>query len=392
MTSARFVVPRLRSPLSPPSRRFSLSQCTRSSNTGLPSLDRSIYLSESTDPYFNLTIEDWLFRKADPSRPLLFLYRNTPCVVLGRNQNPWKEINLAALRQTSIPFIRRRSGGGTVYHDLGNTNYSIHVPRTWFDRNVTSQIVLRAVRGMGVPGATVNERNDVCVGTDKMIDRLCLPAFLYVSGSAYKIVSSRAYHHGTMLISTQLQTLGSLLRSGKQESMTTKGVASVRSPVCNLQLFDSSLSHEAFADSMVREFQREYGVTEEPCIVRESEEAQADGYIKKGMEELPSWEWAYGQTPEFEYTVSKTFPWGVVTAVIRSKRGLITGCDVALKDSTLALDFAPLDNLFRDMRYGFVDVDEPADVVARLTGSNEAGAGDRRTEVYAWLREVMSER
>ena len=80
------------------------------------------------------------------------------------------------------------------------------------------------------------------------------------------------------------------------------------------------------------------------------------------------------------------------TAVIRSKRGLITGCDIALKDSTLALEFAPLDELLRDMRYGFVDVDEPADVVAHLTGNNEAGAGVRRTEVYAWLRAVMSER
>ncbi|KAL1747257.1 hypothetical protein HDZ31DRAFT_80613 [Schizophyllum fasciatum] len=359
------------------SRCFSLTHPICATRSGLPPLDRSVYISESTDPYFNLTIEDWLFRKADPSLPLLFLYRNTPCVVLGRNQNPWKEINLAALRQTSIPFIRRRSGGGTVYHDLGNMNYSIHVPRTWFDRNVTSQVVLRAVRGMGVPDATVNERNDVCVGTDKM---------------TYKIVSSRAYHHGTMLISTQLKTLGSLLRSGKQESMTTKGVASVRSPVCNLQLFKPSLSHEAFANSMVREFQREYGVTEEPCVVRESEESQAEEYIKKGMEELPSWDWAYGQTPEFVYNVSKTFPWGVVTAIIRSKRGLITGCDIALKDSTLALDFAPLDALFRDMRYGFVDVDEPADVRARLAGRNEAGAGERRAEVYTWLREVMSER
>ena len=91
-------------------------------------------------------------------------------------------------------------------------------------------------------------------------------------------------------------------------------------------------------------------------------------------------------------TKGPDFPSPPQTAVIRSKRGLITGCDVALKDSTLALDFAPLDELFRDMRYGFVDVDEPADVVARLTGRNEAGAGDRRTEVYAWLREVMSER
>lgn len=351
------------------SRCFSSTSSTRTSHAVLPPLHHSVYVSVSTDPYFNLTIEDWLFRKADPSRPLLFLYRNTPCVVLGRNQNPWKEINLAALRQTSIPFIRRRSGGGTVYHDLGNTNYSIHVPRTWFDRNVTSQIVLRAVLGMGVPDAVVNDRNDVCVGTDK------------VSGSAYKIVSSRAYHHGTMLISTQLKTLGNLLRSGKQDSMSTKGVASVPSPVCNLQLFNPSLSHQAFVDSMIREFQHEYGTTEEPCVVADSEKLKAAEYIRKGMEELPSWDWAYGQTPEFHYTVSKAFPWGEVSAVIRSKRGLILSCDVELKDSPLALDFTALDGVFRDQKYGFVDSGEADTVREQLTDRDGAESGDRRMEV-----------
>ena len=76
----------------------------------------SVYVSTSHDPYFNLSIEDWLFRHKDPKDPLLLLYRNNPCVVIGRNQNPWKEVNLQQSSHRSIPFLRRRSGGGTVFH------------------------------------------------------------------------------------------------------------------------------------------------------------------------------------------------------------------------------------------------------------------------------------
>lgn len=76
----------------------------------------TIYVSESTNPYFNLSLEDWLFRNKPHSEPLLLLYRDTPCVVIGRNQNPWKEVNLPSVRAAGVPFIRRRSGGGTVYH------------------------------------------------------------------------------------------------------------------------------------------------------------------------------------------------------------------------------------------------------------------------------------
>ena len=108
----------------------------RSASTHAPAPAHSIYVSRSTDPYFNLTLEDWyavfvnakvcedqltsgmyrLFRHKSPEKPLLLLYRDDPCVVIGRNQNPWKEVNMRAARERGIPFIRRHSGGGTVYH------------------------------------------------------------------------------------------------------------------------------------------------------------------------------------------------------------------------------------------------------------------------------------
>ncbi|KAG6335499.1 hypothetical protein ID866_3588 [Astraeus odoratus] len=215
-----------------------------------------VYVSKSVNPYFNLTLEDWLFRHSPADTPLLLLYRNSPCVVIGRNQNPWKEVNLQAAKQKGIPWIRRRSGGGTVFHDFGNTNYSIHVPRAAFDRTKTAEVVVRAVRALEVD-AYANERNDICVGSKKMSS-----FHPHVSGSAYKIVSNRAYHHGTMLISTRLDTLGDLLHVDKP-TMSTKGVGSVRSPVCNLVESNPRVTHEALVDSVIKSFREEYRVTDQ---------------------------------------------------------------------------------------------------------------------------------
>lgn len=300
--------------------------CTRGFRTSAPrklaiSPDHSIYISNATNPYFNLTLEDWLFRHKDPEEPLLLVYRDDPCVVIGRNQNPWKEVNAVAARKRNIPIVRRRSGGGTVYHDLGNTNFSIHLPRKSFDRHETSQIPLRAVRSLGID-ARLNERNDICVGKEK------------VSGSAYKIVNNRAYHHGTMLISTRLDTLGDLLRVNKS-SMITRGVASVRSPVCNLQQFNTNAHHGAFAEAVVDEFRDEYSIHDGVCYVDDTEDIQQIDYIAKGMAELPSWEWLYGQTPEFTYTVQESFSWGTVKVDLRSSHGIVRSSLLHVSDTTL---------------------------------------------------------
>ncbi|KAF9266169.1 Lipoyltransferase and lipoate-protein ligase [Marasmius fiardii PR-910] len=334
--------------------------------------DHSIYISESTDPYFNLSFEDWLFRHKSPHQPLLLLYRDKPCVIIGRHQNPWKEVNFDVLRaRRSIPFVRRRSGGGTVYHDLGNTNFSIHLPRGSFDRHATAQVVLRAVRSLGID-ANVNDRNDICI-----FNSSCF--LLYVSGSAYRIVNKRAYHHGTMLISTELETLGDLLRTQK-DTMETKGVASVRSPVCNLQQFLPGLGHKSFTDAVVQEFQKEYKVLGEAQLIQEDGWRDLD-YIKRGMSELQSWEWAYGQTPEFTYSVNHEFSWGRADVKLWAKHGVILDCDIhVLKDALPQSAVEHMQKLLVGGRYGFISDDV-----------QEVKSGEPRwMELWNWLQNVMA--
>ncbi|KAJ3715921.1 hypothetical protein DFJ43DRAFT_1007113 [Lentinula guzmanii] len=367
-------------------RRFrNLYPCYRSYSSP-PTPQHSIYISKSTNPYFNLSFEDWfvLFRHKAPDKPLLLLYRDDSCVVIGRNQNPWKEVNLSALRaREGIPFIRRRSGGGTVYHDLGNTNFSIHLPRTSFDRHLTAQVVLRAVRSLGID-ATVNDRNDICVGKEK------------ICWSAYKIVSQRAYHHGTMLISTQLDTLGDLLHNTK-DTMETKGVASVRSPVRNLQQFKPTVTHEAFVDAVIHEFREEYEVRAVNDIIGEDNCKDIE-YIQDGMLELPSWDWAYGQTPEFTYTVSQAFEWGTVKAKIRSKHGLILDCDLSvsntdsqvvsmsavLQDCVNSTDsrLKEVERALQGRKYGFVSAMD-------ILNGNKTGTRVKK-DVAFWLESMMN--
>lgn len=352
-----------------------VTQCSdvhfRRLSSSFPIPQHSIYVSQSTDPYFNLSVEDWLFRHKAPEDPLLFIYRDKPCVVIGRNQNPWKEINLTALRDMpSVPFVRRRSGGGTVYHDLGNTNYSIHLPRHSFDRSVTAQIILRAVRSLGV-NAHVNDRNDICIEDKK------------ISGSAYKIVKNRAYHHGTMLISTQLETLGELLRSRK-DSMLTKGVASVPSPVCNLRQHNVNISHEQFCETAISEFRRVYDVNEEVQRISENTDLVDLDDVHKGVTELSSWEWAYGQTPEFTYTKSVVFEWGNVAAKIQSKHGIILESSVRISNATASVSeglIQEIENMaasLKGQRYGSI----PPDALI------SSGIGPKE-DVQWWLHDMM---
>lgn len=211
--------------------------------------------------------------------------------------------------------------------DMGNTNFSIILPRLLFTRSHGAELVAKAIRDrLGVKQCTVNDRNDVVIRTDQRdlkVSHTSLSCFHErsdgkVSGSAYKIIQHRAYHHGTMLISSSVEELGKALKSSSvspllesffreahvQPGIETKGIASFRSPVSTLNLHrspDSSpIKHVDFVHAVTREFGTIYAASGKPLETREvSESAVKDVKVWKGVEELKSWEWTYGQSPEF---------------------------------------------------------------------------------------------
>ena len=281
-----------------------------------PSSNRQIYVSRSLDPYLNLSIEHFLLQKSPANSTVLFLYRNRPCVVIGRNQNPWVEVNLAALgrhgaavdengRAEGIDLVRRRSGGGTVFHDTGNVNYSVICPSQDFQRDKHAEMVVSALRGLGVDRARVNERHDIVMDEGPAVENETDPANLHqtsytskspasetprkLSGSAYKLTRERSLHHGTCLLSSpNLQRIHKILDSPARAYIRARGVESVRSPVRNV-----GLEPHVFVASVVNEFCRMYGIRAVAASeIKESSqglhhgEGFVGGYIDHDVEEI----------------------------------------------------------------------------------------------------------
>lgn len=269
-----------------------------------------------------MAIEEWLLRETPADRYILYLWRNKPCVVVGRNQNAFQECNLRFMQKNDIPLVRRRSGGGAVYHDMGNSIYTIFMPREAFSRKANAELVARSLNELDIP-AMVNERHDIVVDQQK------------VSGSAYKITSSRAYHHGTMLIDADTETLKNCLSKKRMpiKGIVSKGVASVPSPVTNLREYSFTVDHQQFCDSVLSEFVKAYndGQTVKPIVF--DKDSVLPDKVNETRDELKTWDWIYGQTPEFSNSAEKDFTWGHVKSNLTVRQGKITKAEITT-DST----------------------------------------------------------
>ena len=251
-----------------------------------------IFISRSVDPYLNLSIEHYLLQKSPPHSTILFLYVNRPCVVIGRNQNPWLEVDLRLLKQhhlakisraedeskeilaDDVQLVRRRSGGGTVFHDFGNVNYSVICPSADFKRDKHAEMVTKAIRSFN-PRARVNERHDIVLDQGPLLEAKDRPnpedlhrtmfspsngktPPLKVSGSAYKLTRLRSLHHGTCLVASKdLSRISKLLNAPARPFIKAKGVDSVRSPISNINDPAQSLRPidvAQFQDKVVRAF------------------------------------------------------------------------------------------------------------------------------------------
>lgn len=266
------------------------------------------YLSLSRDPYLNLSIEHYLLQNTAPESAVLFLYVNRPSIIVGRNQNPWLEVNLALLDTSrhrpeteppglgSVDLVRRRSGGGTVFHDEGNVNWTVISPSANFTRDKHAEMVVRALRNCGVARSRVNARHDIVLdqgakGADTNPDDthstpyeatdFDTPRPLKVSGSAYKLTRNRALHHGTCLLSSpNLQVIPDYLHSPAKPFITARGVESVSSPVGNILL-----SNDEFISGVQDAFARQYQSAEQQPV-QVGDEWLEEQSIRKGCDEL----------------------------------------------------------------------------------------------------------
>ena len=180
-----------------------------------------IYITDRTDPYFNLASEQYLLDTENDE--VFMLWRNEKAVIIGRNQNAYAEINKPFVDEHGIKVVRRLTGGGAVFHDLGNVNFTYIVPRSdcpTLDFERFSRPVINALRGLGVE-AELSGRNDITVDGRK------------ISGNAQCVYNNKVMHHGTLLFSADMSQMAGALNVD-EEKIKSKGIKSVRARVCNL--------------------------------------------------------------------------------------------------------------------------------------------------------------
>jgi len=275
-----------------------------------------VVVSRRTDPAGNLALEEALLA-VPRTDTWLYLWRNGPVVVIGRNQNPYLECSLDYLEEQGIPVVRRLSGGGAVYHDLGNLNYTFLCPESQMDVRRQTGLIQRAVQDLGV-SCTFSGRNDLlCAGRK-------------ISGQAYYTGNGGAYHHGTLLVDVDLERMArALTPSGLK--LETKSVPSVRRRVVNLRELNPEITVEAVAKALARRFQEEYG----PAAVQEWD---FEASPPPNLARYRSAQWNLGSCPAYGASMDVSTSAGIFQVRAKVVHGRIT--EAAL--STDALEQVPV--------------------------------------------------
>lgn len=244
-------------------------------------MHQRIVVSLLTDPYVNLAIENALLTAIH--QPALFLYQNHPCVVIGRAQNPWIETDVEFLMQNQIPLVRRQSGGGTVVHDQGNLNFSFLSPKASFDKNKHMEMIQNALAELRIATQT-GERCDLMINNKK------------ISGSAFRETRENCFHHGTLLVHSDLTFLKRCLQVPSHK-ITSKSIPSRRSAVMNLTDLMPSLTIDKVKTSLIKHFQNRHRLnTTEIITLTEIPEALK---ISETQTLYSSDEWIYQRTLPF---------------------------------------------------------------------------------------------
>ena len=263
-----------------------------------------IYSAPTGDGWLNLARDGYFLENNKKGDVILYFYVNKNAVIIGRNQNAWKECSIANMDADGVQLVRRHSGGGAVFHDNGNLNFSFITDEKHYDLNRQMRVILNAVSKLGLK-AELSGRNDITVDGKKF------------SGNAFSLAKGNRSHHGTILVNADLTKLSNYLCVSK-EKMRSKGIDSVRARVCNICELSSGLTVEAMRRLVIESFIEEYGAASEYVF-----DGTALAEVEERRERLASWEWRFGKTPQFDFETDKRFSFGDTQIYFNSRNGVI---------------------------------------------------------------------
>lgn len=258
-------------------------------------------INNSTDPYFNLAFDEYCLENIPSEEPYFFLWRNRPAVIIGLNQNAYSEVNLDYLNSHGITLARRVTGGGAVYHDFQNMNYTI------IGRNPSPQPMVDALRSLGVP-AELTGRNDIFVEGRK------------VSGYARRVSHNQEIIHGTLMYDVDIDTLTHVLDT-QGSKMQAKGISSVKSRVANLKEYLPQFKSLDELQAALQEI-LSAGDGQMPLSAEQVAEVR-----RQADEKFSTWDFIYGHSHEADFRCKAKLSCGTVEANIRVDRGLIARLD-----------------------------------------------------------------
>jgi lipoate---protein ligase len=298
-------------------------------------------LSPFTNPYLNLAYEDWMMDQIKDDEILFYLWQNQHTVVIGKNQNAFKECKVAELESDGGKLARRSSGGGAVYHDLGNLNFTFIVPHYRYDVHKQLSVILSALNKLGID-AVFAGRNDIEVDGFK------------VSGNAFAKRRNNSLHHGTLLVDVKMEDLVKYLNVSKAK-MQSKGVDSVRKRVANLKQFNQELTIPLLIDTLKASFEEVYKTNLNERIMETFQ-------YQERIDKYRSVEWRLNPIEAFQAQVETKFPWGEIQAFFHVSGGNIV--ETKIYSDAMNPDFIEqLSKSWKDIPYDLISMKNAYDNV-----------------------------
>lgn len=276
-----------------------------------------VLLSNSYDPWFNLSLEEYIFKNMNQDQSILFLWRNQHTVVIGRAQNAWKECNTRRMARDGIRLARRYSGGGAVFHDLGNTCFTFMSTQKNYNNNISFNIILNGLQSLGI-NASISGRNDLVVSTKEGLRK--------ISGSAYRATSDRKFHHGTLLLNVDINKLTYYLNPDYKK-LQTKGITSMKSRIVNLKKINPSITHESVCQQLIKAFFQYYAMKVTPEILSEEDFLNISDFSEQ-FNKQRCWDWNFGNAPSFTHELNNRFNWGNVDLYFDIEHGIISNSQI----------------------------------------------------------------